>query len=96
VEHEHPFHGHVAPLFTSQKLTDFSGNLHLKNYETFQLILEFKDTSFNEGERQVLTHLSKLLNTQSLSDVTFVVKFHCVTKWAECSLNGKDVMSDDD
>jgi hypothetical protein len=40
----------------------------------FQLILQFKDTSFAEGERQVLSHLSKLLDTQSLSDVTFVVK----------------------
>jgi speckle-type POZ protein len=44
------------------------------NYATFQLILEFKDTSLVEGERQVLTQLSKLLDTQSMSDVTFIVK----------------------
>ena len=41
---------------------------------TFQLILEFKDMSFAEGERQVLSHLSNLLDTQSMADVTFVVK----------------------
>ena len=40
----------------------------------YQLILEFKDTNFLEGERHVLTHLSNLLDTQTLSDVTFVVK----------------------
>ena len=43
-------------------------------YAAYQLLLEFKDTSFAEGERDVLTHLSKLLDTQSLSDVNFVVK----------------------
>jgi BTB/POZ domain len=46
----------------------------LQKYATFQLILEFKDTSFSEGERKVLTHLSKLLDTQSMADVTFIVK----------------------
>jgi speckle-type POZ protein len=45
-----------------------------KIYAAYQLILEFKDTSFAEGERQVLTHLSKLLDTQTMSDVTFGVK----------------------
>ena len=40
----------------------------------YQLILEFKDTSFDDGESHVLTHLSKLLDTQSMADVTFVVK----------------------
>ena len=40
----------------------------------YQLILEFKDTSFADGERHVLTHLSKLLDTQAMADVTFVVK----------------------
>jgi BTB/POZ domain len=44
------------------------------NHATFQLILEFKDTSFTDGERQVLAHLSNLLDTQSMADVTFVVK----------------------
>ena len=43
-------------------------------YAVYQLILEFKDTSFVKGERQVLTHLSKLLDTQSKADVTFIVK----------------------
>jgi speckle-type POZ protein len=41
---------------------------------TYQLILEFNGPRFSEGERQVLTHLSKLLDTQSMSDVTFVVE----------------------
>jgi hypothetical protein len=35
-----------------------------KEYAVFQLTLEFKDTRFAEGERQVLTHLSKLRDTQ--------------------------------
>ena len=32
-------------------------------YAAYQLILEFKDTSFVQGERQVLTNMSKLLDT---------------------------------
>jgi speckle-type POZ protein len=48
---------------------------HTRRFANFRLIVEFKQhTSFVEGERQVLTHLSKLLDTQSMSDVTFVVK----------------------
>jgi speckle-type POZ protein len=43
-------------------------------HATYQLILEFRDASFAEGERQVLTHLSNLLDTQSMADVTFIVK----------------------
>ena len=43
-------------------------------YAVYQLILEFGNTSFVKGERQVLTHLSKLLDTQSMADVTFIVK----------------------
>jgi speckle-type POZ protein len=43
-------------------------------YASYLLILEFEDTSFVKGERQVLTHLSNLLDTQSMADVTFVVK----------------------
>ena len=46
---------------------------------TYQLILEFNDIRFAEGERQLLTHLSKLLENQSLSDVTFVVKNEKIT-----------------
>jgi speckle-type POZ protein len=43
-------------------------------FASYIIILEFQDTSFAEGERHVLTHLSKLLDTQSMADVTFVVK----------------------
>jgi hypothetical protein len=43
-------------------------------HPTYQLVLEFRDASFNEGERQVLIHLPKLLDTQSMADVTFIVK----------------------
>jgi speckle-type POZ protein len=43
-------------------------------YAAYQLIIEFEDGSFADGERQVLTHLSKLLDTQSMADVTFIVK----------------------
>ena len=59
---------HVKP----STLYDPTG--HCYKYAVFQLILEFKDTSFAEGERHVLTHLSNLLDTQSMSDVTFIVK----------------------
>jgi hypothetical protein len=38
------------------------------------LILDFGDASFAEVERQVLTNLSKLLVTQSMVGVTFIVK----------------------
>jgi len=43
-------------------------------HATYQLILEFREASFADGERQVLTHLSNLLDTQSMADVTFIVK----------------------
>jgi speckle-type POZ protein len=42
-------------------------------YAVFQLTLKFYETSFAEGERQVLTNLSKLLDTQSMADVTFIL-----------------------
>jgi speckle-type POZ protein len=55
-----------------------------EEFVTYELIVEFKDPiapsnnnqllSFDNGERQVLTHLSKLLDTQSMADVTFIVK----------------------
>ena len=48
----------------------FSSNGY--KYVVFQLTLEFKGTGFDEGERQVLTHLSNLLDTQSMADVTFI------------------------
>ena len=47
-------------------------NYYEYRYVTYQLIFEFKDTGFAEGERQVLTHLSNLLDTQSMADVTFI------------------------
>ena len=50
----------------------FSSNGY--KYVVFQLTLEFKGTGFDEGERYVLTHLSKPLDTQSMADVTFIVK----------------------
>ena len=43
-------------------------------YAAYQLIIEFEETSFAEGERHVLTHLSNLLDTQSMADVIFIVK----------------------
>ena len=42
-----------------------------KNSTTYQFILEFNKMSFAED---VLTHLSNLLDTQSMADVPFVVK----------------------
>jgi speckle-type POZ protein len=61
-------------------------------YVNFQLILEFKDTSFAEGERQVLTHLSKLLDTQSMSDVTFVVKNEKISAHSAIVVSGSPVI----
>jgi speckle-type POZ protein len=43
-------------------------------HATYQLIIQFEDTSFAKGERQVLTHLSNLLDSQSMADVTFIVQ----------------------
>ena len=73
--------GTWAPVSWPYESTNYNPNGYYssfgappKIYAAYQLILEFKDTSFAEGERQVLTHLSNLLDTQILSDVTFVVK----------------------
>jgi speckle-type POZ protein len=54
--------------------SDDSDDRPTKKYAAYQLILEFKDTSFLEGERHMLTHLSKMLDNQSMADVTFIVK----------------------
>ena len=61
-------------------------------YAAFQLILEFKDAKFAEGERHVLTHLSKLLDTQSLSDVTFVVKNEKIGAHSAIVVSGSPVI----
>ena len=61
-------------------------------YAAYQVILEFKDTSFAEGERQVLTHLSKLLDSQSLSDVTFVVKNEKIGAHSAIVVSGSPVI----
>ena len=61
-------------------------------YAVFQLTLEFKDTSFAEGERHVLTHLSKLLDTQSMADVTFVVKKEKIGAHSAIVLSGSPVI----
>ena len=62
-------------------------------YAVYQLILEFKDTSFVKGERQVLTHLSKLLDTQTLSDVTFVVKNEKISAHSAIVVSASPVIS---
>jgi hypothetical protein len=65
-----------------------------RNYfsAAYQLILEFKDTSFADGERQVLTHLSKLLDTQSMADVTFVVKDEKISAHSAIVVSGSPVI----
>jgi BTB/POZ domain len=43
---------------------------------SLQIVIHFEDTTLSticKGERQLLNHLSKLLDTQSMADVTFVV-----------------------
>ena len=52
-----------VPLSTLYDPTGYCSSNGYK-YSVFQLTLEFKDTSFAEGELHVLTHLSKLLDTQ--------------------------------
>ena len=61
-------------------------------YALFQLIVEFKDASFAEGERQVLTHLSSLLDTQSKADVTFVVKNEKIGAHSAIVVSGSPVI----
>ena len=61
-------------------------------YATYQLILQFKDTSFAEGERQVLTHLSKLLDNRSMADVTFVVQNERIGAHAAIVVSGSPVI----
>jgi speckle-type POZ protein len=61
----------------------------VKNYVAFQLILEFNDMSFAEG---VLTHLSNLLDTQSMADVTFVVKNEKIGAHAAIIVSGSPVI----
>jgi speckle-type POZ protein len=58
----------------------------------YQLILEFRDTSFAKGERQVLTHLSNLLDTQSMADVTFVVKNERIGAHSAIVVSGSPVL----
>ena len=61
-------------------------------YAVFQLTLEFKDTSFAEGERHVLTHLSKLLDTQAMADVTFIVKKEKIGAHSAIVVSGSPVL----
>ena len=77
---------HVKP----STLYDPTG--HCYKYAVFQLILEFKDTSFAEGERRVLTHLSNLLDTQSMSDVTFIVKNEKIGAHSAIVVSGSPVI----
>ena len=79
------------PLPALYDPTDYYSSNGLK-YAVFQLTLEFKDTSFAERERQVLTHLSKLLENQSLSDVTFVVKNEKISAHSSIVVSGSPVI----
>ena len=59
---------------------------------TYQLIIEFKYANFAEGERQVLTHLSKLLDTQSMADVIFVVRNEKIGAHSAIVVSGSPVI----
>jgi speckle-type POZ protein len=59
---------------------------------TYQLILEVEDTNFAKGERQVLAHLSKLLDTQSMADVTFIVKNERIGAHSAIVVSGSPVI----
>ena len=61
-------------------------------FASYIIILEFDDTSFAEGERQVLTHLSKLLDTQSMADVTFIVKGEKIGAHSAIVVSGSPVI----
>jgi speckle-type POZ protein len=77
-------------------LTIYDPNSYIRNggykYAVYQLTLEFKDTSFVAGERHVLTHLSKLLDNQSMSDVTFIVKNEKIGAHAAIVVSGSPVL----
>ena len=77
--------------WTYAKQSRFNQN-ECDKYAVFQLILEFKAASFAEGESHVLTHLSKLLDTQSMADVTFVVKNEKIGAHSAIVVSGSPVI----
>jgi speckle-type POZ protein len=87
--------GQWAPVTWSYdaNLDPFNYNRTKKRfYAVYQLILEFPDTSFANGESPVLTRLSKLLDTPSLSDVTFVVKNEKISAHSAIVVSGSPVI----
>jgi speckle-type POZ protein len=63
-----------------------------EKYATYQLILEFKGSWLAKGERQVLTHLSNLLDTQSMADITFVVQNEKIGAHSAIVVSGSPVL----
>jgi speckle-type POZ protein len=59
---------------------------------TYQLIIEFEDASIAKGERRVLTHLSNLLDTQSMADVTFFVQNEKIGAHSAIVVSGSPVI----
>jgi speckle-type POZ protein len=84
----------VDPWAYESTLYDPNGYYRHRDYieATYQLIVESKDTRFVEGERQVLTHLSKLLDNQSMADVTFVVKNEKIGAHSAIVVSGSPVI----
>ena len=66
--------GQVKQVVVTERGASVSFHQTKYVHATYQLIIEFEDTRFAKGERHVLAHLSNLLDTQSMADVTFVVK----------------------
>jgi speckle-type POZ protein len=64
---------------------------------TLQIIIHFEDTEQSvsticKGERQVLNHLSKLLETQSMADVNFVVNGERIGAHSAIVVSGSPVI----
>jgi speckle-type POZ protein len=80
------------PYVAVSNAYDPNGYYRDNKYAVYQLTLEFKDTSFAEGERQVLTHLSKLLDNRSMADVTFVVRNERIGAHSAIVVSGSPVI----
>ena len=85
--------GHWGPMFWSYKplYNNVSSNPNVP-CPMFQLLLDFKQP-LADGERHILDHLSKLLDSQLLADVEFVVQGQPMSGHANILVAGSPVLS---
>ena len=84
--------GQVKQVVVTERGASVSFHQTKYVHATYQLIIEFEDTRFAKGERHVLAHLSNLLDTQSMADVTFVVKNEKIGAHSAIVLSGSPVI----